>query len=84
MQSNDTVRFGSSVPVAKMLAVSNSVFLCNSRFPVFCPVRKLSTAVLWRAGRRLTCLFNAASKAQVHDVTISHYKETVNYLHVTF
>jgi hypothetical protein len=51
--------------------------VCNSRFPVFYPVRKLSTSVLWRGGRWLTCLFNAASKAQVHDVTstISHYKK---------
>ena len=69
-----------------MLAVSNSVFLCNIRSPVVCPVRKLSTAVLWRAARRLTCLFAAVSKARVHDVTstISHYKETVNCQHVTF
>ena len=60
--------------------------VCNSRFTVFFPVRKLSTAVPWRAGRRLTCLFNAASKALVHDVTstISHYKETANCQHVTF
>lgn len=45
-----------------------------------------STAVLWRARRRLTCLFNAASKAQVHVVTstVSHYKETANCQHVTF
>jgi len=69
-----------------MLAVDSSVFVCNSRFPVFCPVRKLSTAVLWQAGRRLPCLFNAPSKAQVHDVksTIPHYKERANCQHVTF
>ena len=60
--------------------------VCNSRFPVLCPVRKLSTAVLWRAAGRLTCLFSAASEAQVHGVTstVSRYKETVNCLQVTF
>jgi hypothetical protein len=66
-----------------MLAVSSSVFVCNSRFPFFCPVRKHSTSVLWRAGRRLACLFNAASRAQVQFHITKKQRTATTYLFVT-